>query len=200
LLNWKTFEPKDDPELTLVALNLCEKIHKAGGKNADNYSSKNFDLDSQVAISLGFRDDECLGIATLQKRPIYGAKVLRTMNRYWRAAEERVGYLGRTNDLDEIDSLVLLPAHISVAKRHGYESLFISRQTRALRYFAWLSRLLTLKIGHDWSYSSEKVLVCPNMESASCWQYVIFCSLNNGTIPEPVKSLRSKNVRVGTRT
>lgn len=199
MLSWRTFEPKDEPELTSIALKLCEKIHKSGGKNSDNYSSKNFDLESQVAISLGFRGEECLGIATLQKRPIYGAKVLRTMSRYWRAPEERLDYLGRLNGRDEIVSLVLLPAHIAIAQKYGYESLFISRQTRALRYFAWLSGVLTQRFGFIWDYSSERVLVCPNIKSASCWQYVIFCSLNNGTIPEPVKALRSKNERVDTR-
>jgi hypothetical protein len=182
---WVTFEPKDHPDLVEQVKILCEDIANEGTKLAENYSLKRFDLENQIAISLGFVDDKIVSMATLHRRPIYGDKVLRTMNRYWKKPEFKLKTA--VPNKTQIASLAIIPHHVNIAKKYNYQSLFISRQEEARRYFIWLSKIFKQELNMNWTVHDQKVQVCNPASNTLCWQYIIYHSFDNITQPMPVK-------------
>ena len=184
-ISWITFEPKERPDLVKKTLEVCALISKDDIKLAENYSEKRFDMENQIAISLGFIKDECVSLATLYYRKMFGEKVLRTMNRYWRKKSVRVqkGMIPPTSNISSFD---IIPKHLEIAKKKGFECLFISRQEEASKYFRWLSLKLNKVTGYEWLYTNEKVQVCNPETEYACCQYIIYCSLDNITIPKPL--------------
>lgn len=183
-IKWITFDPSKRIDFVELITDLCKKISEEDITLSENYTPSRFDLSNQVAISLGWQDKECVSIATLYKRDIYGNKVLRTMNRYWRSSKIR-GKTIRSNK-DNIYGLTIIPHHIKIAKENDYRSIFISRHEEARRYFNWLANVFNQHIGYDWKVTQNRVQVCNPATANTCWQYLIYCSLDGITIPDPV--------------
>lgn len=184
---WTTFEPSENPEMVGVVEKLCEDISKDDIDLAENYLPKRFDMDNQIAISLGNLEGKWVSMATLHRRPIYGKKVLRTMNRYWKHRDFRIT-TGSVPKKSKVASLAIIPHHVNIAQKHGYQSLFISRNEEASKYFKWLTGVFKREMNMDWFAPKERIQVCEPASSPSCWQYVIYCSLDGQTKPLTLES------------
>jgi len=185
-VRWVSFRPSEHPSLVVATLDLCAEIASSDIPLAQNYTPDKFELDNQEVISLGWLGTQCISMATLHRRPIYGERVLRTMNRYWRRDEDRVRRIAYPVK-NKIHGLVIIPHHIQIALSLGYQSVFISRHEECRRYFRWLADLFNREIGWTWRSTDHRVQVCHHGASApSCWQYLIYCTLDGRTIPAPV--------------
>lgn len=157
-VKYKTFVPYEDKKLTLLTLELMNQIYLSSDPLHKNYHSDRFDLDNQLAITLGFIDDYPVYLSTLYKRDIYLSGIARTMNRVWKHERLRAPSFGKYVKDSDITSLSVVPLHIPYAIDNDIHTIFISVEGGAERYMKFLSKKLTDKTGLQWLSTKTEVL------------------------------------------
>lgn len=157
-VKYKTFVPYEDKNLTMLTLELMNQIYLSSDPLHKNYHPDRFDLDNQLAITLGFVDDQPVYLSTLYKRDIYSTGVARTMNRVWKHEKLRAPSFGKHIKDNDITSLSVVPLHIPYAIDNDIHTIFISIEGGAERYMKFLSRKLTDKTGFQWLSTKAEVL------------------------------------------
>lgn len=184
MIEWITFEPNENSSLLKEAKALQLQACKNNDFLSQNYLPKNYNLDEQIAITLGLFQNKWISFTSLYHRSFFGNNVARTMNRYWKLPEFRIN----SNIIQEnnIHSLSIIPQHIKIAKKYNFNSLFISREFNSFRWFKKLSKILTEKTEIKWIAHPNKVLICNNPRISSCWHNILYCSLDQKTFPNGV--------------
>lgn len=173
LVKYITFAPYENAELTLQTVELNKRIYSSDDPLSENYSPERFDLDNQLAITLGFDGDEPVYLSTLYKRDIYLPGIARTMNRVWKHPRLRAPSFGKHIKDSDITSLQVVPAHMPFARMNGIDTLFISIEGGAHRYLGYVARKLTEATGIPWLAPIDGIPVYP-----SCFQHICYCRLN----------------------
>lgn len=157
-VKYKTFVPYEDKKLTILTLELINQIYLSSDPLHKNYHPDRFDFDNQLAITLGFVDDQPVYLSTLYKRDIYLTGVARTMNRVWKHEKLRAPSFGKYINDSDITSLTVVPLHIPYAIDNDIHTIFISVEGGAERYMKFLSKKLTNKTGQQWLSTKAEVL------------------------------------------
>ena len=174
VVQYKTFIPYEDKKLTLKTVNLINQIYLSDDPLHKNYSESRFDLDNQLAVTLGFIEEEPVYLSTLYQRNNYLPGIARTMNRVWKHPKLRAPSFGKYIKNSDITSLAVVPMHIPYAIQNNIDTIFISIEGKAHRYMNFLSRKLTEKTGTNWHIVLEQI----DVTGTKSMQHVIYCNLN----------------------
>ena len=157
-VKYKTFIPYEDKKLTMLTLELMNQVYLSSDPLHKNYHPDRFDLDNQLAVTLGFIDSIPVYLSTLYKRDIYLPGIARTMNRVWKHEKLRAPSFGKHIKDSDITSLSVVPMHIPYAIDNNIHTIFISVEGGAERYMKFLSRKLSERTQLEWMSTKAEVL------------------------------------------
>jgi len=171
-VKYKTFVPYENKNLTLLTLELINKIYLSDDPLHKNYHPDRFDIDNQIAITLGFIDDNPVLLSTLYQRPNYKPGIARTMNRYWKHPSIRDNQFGKFIDDSRINTLSIIPSHLDYSS--DLTHLFLSIEGGAYRYLKFLSNKLTKVTKLQWHAQETQI----DVTGTGSKQHIAYCSLN----------------------
>lgn len=171
-IKYKTFVPYEDKKLTLLTLDLISKIYLSDDPLHKNYSPDRFDLDNQLAVTLGFVEDDPVLLSTLYQRSNYKPGIARTMNRYWKHPSIRDNLFGKFISDSRINTLSIVPDHLSYTQNLTH--LFLSIEGGAYRYLKFLSSKLTTVTKLQWCAQQTQI----DVTGTGSMQHIAYCSLN----------------------
>lgn len=171
-VKYKTFIPYENKNLTLLTLDLINKIYLSDDPLHENYHPDRFDMDNQIAITLGFIDDSPVLLSTLYQRPNYKTGIARTMNRYWKHPSIRDNQFGKFIADSRINTLSIIPSHLQYTQ--DLTHLFVSIEGGAYRYLKFLSNKLSILTKLQWHAQKEQI----DVTGTGSMQHIAYCSLD----------------------
>lgn len=161
--------PTDDIKWLFERVN-SRKRHK----RRDNYVIDEAVEKQSIAYSVTYVKDKPVLGSIAWTRPFYGNAV-RIMTKYCVDPEMEDHNFGKgTENLLRLDVIDHMEQQIAIAKTHGYDTFFISQEEKIKgRRVRMMTNTMNNHTNYNWQLSNVPVLVAPDPNNPSCWQYVI---------------------------
>ena len=153
-------------------IELYEIVNQKIKHKSQNYKKENCITDYSLCYTITTINDIPYLGSVAWKRPFYNG-MIRVLTRY---CVNPIYTWKRTNrPYPRIDMIEQLKQQIIFLKKLGYNDFFISKEDKSNGKNAELIKnFLNLNTKYTWKLSADKQLVCPDPNSSSCWQYVIY--------------------------
>tara|TARA_B100000959_G_C14636607_1_gene482508 strand:+ start:43 stop:615 length:573 start_codon:yes stop_codon:yes gene_type:complete len=146
-------------------------------KLKENYTKEKFEFNKTIAITLNYNEhDELTCFSTVLHREMFGNAV-RILNRMYRASKHRYKIQPVTDQTKET-----IRQQIDVAKRAGYDVVFMSRENKFRGKGSSLS-WYTKYLPQEWVVCAFRHKVCPDGPKDEIWHNIAYHQLTD-TIDE----------------
>lgn len=164
-----TTEPTEDIRELFNRVNN-RKTHK----RRDNYVIDKEVEKQSIAYSVTYLNGRPALGSIAWIRPLYGNAV-RIMTKYCVEPDLEDTNFGKgTENLLRLDVIDHMEQQIAVAKSLGYETFFMSQEDKTDgRRVKTMTNTINNHTDYNWKITDVPVLVAPDPENPSCWQYVI---------------------------
>lgn len=164
-----TTEPSD------ALLQVFEKANADTHKRSGNYELSERVIAETCAYTVTYLHDTPVMASIAWARPFYNGAI-RLASKYCVDPKFRHLQFGKgTENLFRLDTVDHITQQIEIACANGYTDFFLSQEDkspggkRVHRYVATLDKYTD----YEWTCTSAPVLVCPDPQAPSCWQYVV---------------------------
>lgn len=171
-----TFERDSNPQFYSIYLRELEFHSRVDKKLSANYAHKNMDIDSQIAFSIGYRNDidSPFALSSIYRRNTWPEGAYRILNRSWKPlGEEDTSVTLRLDALwtDMIDSQIEWLQN----NRPDYTASIISREHNARNSLTNLIKRIHAVSHNRFTLCDERVWLCENRNNPeSCYQDFIY--------------------------
>ena len=162
-----TFVPTEYPELAKQLSDFSNELHfRDDHRLVKNYINLNF-LQFPF-VTMYKRDDQIVGFATGHVRDCYPKNSVRLLNRFYH--DKTYSRKKFTRELLRPSTFCCIQQQILTASRLGFETGFISRELRAVKFFSRFINELDKRGTHSWEYKEGPFLVSPDAQDDKSWQ------------------------------
>lgn len=162
-----TFVPTEYPELAKQLSDFSNELHfRDDHRLVKNYINLNF-LQFPF-VTMYKRDDQIVGFATGHVRDCYPKNSVRLLNRFYH--DKTYSRKKFTRELLRPSTFCCIQQQILTAARLGFETGFISRELRAVKFFSRFINELDKRGTHSWEYKEGPFLVSPDAQDDKSWQ------------------------------
>ena len=162
-----TFVPEEYPELTKQLSDFSNELYfRDDHRLVKNYVNLNF-LQFPF-VTMYKREKQVVGFATGHTRDFYPKQSVRLLNRFYH--DKTYSRKNFTRELLRPSTFCCIQQQIIIASRLGFETGFISREMRAVKFFSRFINELDNRSTHRWEYKQGPFLVSPDVQDDKSWQ------------------------------
>lgn len=163
-----TSMPTDDLQF------IFDEINKANVSRSDNYVIDQKLMEKTLCYTVTTIKDEPVLASLAWNRPMYN-NIIRLCTRYCINPKYSHRNFGHGTDGMRLDTMDHISQQVAYCSAKGYNDFFIGREDKSKgRRSKKIAKKVTEYVGGQWHSSDEEILLCPNPQDSSCWQYVIY--------------------------
>ena len=153
---------------------IYAQVKKSNVRRSANYDLNVNKSDTILAYTVTYLEETPVLASIAWTRPFYGGAV-RVATKYCVSPDYMDKDFGKgTKNLIRLDTVDHIIQQYEICEMLGYSKFFISQEDktkgkRVNKYISTLNELTDFK----WKSTEVPVLVCPDCDNPSCWQYVI---------------------------
>ena len=162
-----TFIPTNYPELAKQLTDFSNELHfRDDHRLVKNYI--NMDFLQFPFVTMYKRDKQVVGFATGHVRDCYPKNSVRLLNRFYH--DKTYSRKKFTRELLRPSTFCCIQQQMITASNLGFDTGFISRELRAIKFFSRFIKELDKRGTHSWEYKEGPFLVSPDAQDIKSWQ------------------------------
>lgn len=153
---------------------LFDKINEADLERSHSYVVDDRLTSKTLCYTMTYVKDEPVLASLAWNRPMYNG-IIRLATRYCINPAYAHMNFGKGTDGMRLDTVDHFIQQIEFCEKLGYKDFFTARHDKSGgRRTKKIAKVLSKYTGQTWTATDEEMILCPNIEDASCYQFVIY--------------------------
>lgn len=153
---------------------LFDKINEADLERSHSYIVDHRLTSKTLCYTMTYIKDEPVLASLAWNRPMYNG-IIRLVTRYCINPAYAHMNFGKGTDGMRLDTVDHILQQMDFCQKLGYQDFFVARHDKSKgRRTRKIAKVISKYTGQQWHASDEEMLLCPNVNDPSCYQYVAY--------------------------